>query len=203
MSIPRKAVELVISQEGCPPRPYWPGGSSGITLGVGYDLAHHSLEDLEADWIAPGRVTGDTEALDNLRACVGLSGPAARDLERTVRGVSVDRAGALEVFEERSLPKYEAMTRRAFPGIDELPEDVQGALVSLVFNRGTDMGTPGTRSWDTRREMREVREAVARGDVQAIADAIRSMKRLWEGQGLDGLLTRRDAEAGLVESGLA
>jgi GH24 family phage-related lysozyme (muramidase) len=50
--------------------------------------------------------------------------------------------------------------------------------------------------------MRAVRDAVAAGDLQEIANQIRAMKRLWEGKGLDGLLKRRDAEADLVESAI-
>ncbi len=50
--------------------------------------------------------------------------------------------------------------------------------------------------------MRAVRDAVARKDLREIAGQIRAMKRLWEGQGLDGLLRRRDAEADLVESAI-
>ena len=98
------------------------------------------------------------------------------------------------MFLERSLPKYMKMTEEAFPGIDDLPADAQGALVSLVYNRGTSMD--GGR----RLEMRNIRDAVARGDLQEIANQLRAMKRLWEGKGMDGLLKRRDAEAALVES---
>ena len=36
--------------------------------------------------------------------------------------------------------------------------------------------------------------------IRKIALQFRKMKRLWVGQGLDGLLTRRDAEADLVLS---
>jgi GH24 family phage-related lysozyme (muramidase) len=36
--------------------------------------------------------------------------------------------------------------------------------------------------------------------LQEIADQLRAMKRLWKGQGLDGLLRRRDAEADMVEA---
>jgi hypothetical protein len=61
----------------------------------------------------------------------------------------------------------------AFPGINELSPDAQGALVSLVFNRGTSM------EGDRRREMRAIQAAVANGDLQEIADQLRSMKRLW------------------------
>jgi GH24 family phage-related lysozyme (muramidase) len=55
--------------------------------------------------------------------------------------------------------------------------------------------------------MRNIRTCVGSYDevnkneiLQQIADEIRSMKRLWEGKGLAGLLRRRDAEAALVES---
>jgi GH24 family phage-related lysozyme (muramidase) len=54
-----------------------------------------------------------------------------------------------------------------------------------------------------RAEMRAVRDAVAVQDLAEIAAQLRAMKRLWEGQGLDGLLRRREAEAQLVESCLA
>jgi len=93
-----------------------------------------------------------------------------------------------------------ARTRRAFPGFDVLPLDVQGALVSLVYNRGTRMtDSPGTND---RREMRAIRDLVAGGMVAGIAEQLRLMKRLWVGKGLDGLLRRRDAEAALVESAI-
>jgi GH24 family phage-related lysozyme (muramidase) len=55
---------------------------------------------------------------------------------------------------------------------------------------------------DSRREMRAVRDAVANGDLQEIANQLRAMKRIWEGKGLDGLLKRRDAEADLVGSAI-
>jgi GH24 family phage-related lysozyme (muramidase) len=51
--------------------------------------------------------------------------------------------------------------------------------------------------------MRAIREAVARGDLAEIAAQLRSMKRLWEGQGLGGLIARREEEAQLVESAVA
>jgi GH24 family phage-related lysozyme (muramidase) len=55
---------------------------------------------------------------------------------------------------------------------------------------------------DRRLEMRQVRLAVGQGDMRAVACAIRRMKRLWVGKGLDGLLHRRDDEAALVESAM-
>ena len=79
--------------------------------------------------------------------------------------------------------------------------DVQGALVSLVYNRGTRMAdSPGT---DDRREMRAIRDLVAEGLVVGIPEQLRSMQRLWIGKGLDGLIRRREAEAQLVDSAIA
>jgi GH24 family phage-related lysozyme (muramidase) len=78
--------------------------------------------------------------------------------------------------------------------------DAQGALISLVYNRGTSMfDKPGE---DRRKEMRAIRDAVAVGDLQEIANQLRSMERLWEGKGLDGLIKRREDEAALVESSI-
>jgi GH24 family phage-related lysozyme (muramidase) len=48
--------------------------------------------------------------------------------------------------------------------------------------------------------MRAIREAVPRQDLREIAAQLRSMKRLWVGMGLQGLIDRREAEAVLVES---
>jgi GH24 family phage-related lysozyme (muramidase) len=46
--------------------------------------------------------------------------------------------------------------------------------------------------------MAAIRELVAQKDYAGIAGQIRAMKRLWEDQGLDGLLKRREDEARLV-----
>lgn len=100
-----------------------------------------------------------------------------------------------------SIPVYVERTRKALPGFDLLPLDVQGALVSLVYNRGSGMkDSPGT---DNRKEMRAIRALVARGMIAGIAEQLRAMKRLWQGKKLDGLLLRRGAEASLVESSMA
>jgi len=56
---------------------------------------------------------------------------------------------------------------------------------------------------DRRYEMRQIRQAVAVGDVPTIAREIRAMKRLWAGTDIAaGMTRRRDAKAALVESAL-
>jgi len=100
---------------------------------------------------------------------------------------------------QRSVPDAQRQTEKAFPGVDKLPPDAQGALVSLIYNRGPRMTDRDPKTQD-RREMRAIRDAVPRGDLKEIATQLRSMKRLWENKGMGGLLKRRDAEADLVES---
>ena len=46
--------------------------------------------------------------------------------------------------------------------------------------------------------MKELTAAVAAADLDAVAEQLESMKRLWLGRNLDGLLARRDREAELV-----
>lgn len=173
-------------------RPSWPGGQSGVTVGVGYDLGYHTPAEVMADWA----VLGAVPAAD-LAIVAGLKGTRAQRAVRTglvLRDVFVSWEAALQVFRTVTLPVWLERTAKAFPGVERLHPDVQGVLVSLCYNRGTGM------SGDSRREMRAVRNAVARGDTAEIARQIRRMQRLWVGKGLDGLLRRREAEARMVET---
>jgi GH24 family phage-related lysozyme (muramidase) len=185
-----KARKLIFDFEGIDQPSDWPGGASGITIGIGYDLGYESNDDFEADW-APRLSAGE---LTTLSQVVGIKGTQAEAKASGLKTIKIKSSDAEDVFLNRSVPKYQAQTQQAFPGVDGLPADVQGALFSLVYNRGTSM------NGDSRKEMRAVRDAVAVGDLKEIANQIRAMKRLWVGKGLDGLLKRRDAEADLVES---
>ena len=185
-----KAQKLIFDFEGIDQPSDWPGGASGITIGIGYDLGYESAGDFEEDWKA---ILSDGD-FTTLSQVLGLKGADAQAKAPGLKTIKIKSADAKQVFLERSVPKYQALTQQAFPGVDALPPDAQGALFSLVYNRGTSM------NGDSRKEMRAIRDAVPNGDLQEIADQLRAMKRLWEGKGLDGLLKRRDAEADLVES---
>lgn len=185
-----KAKALLLRHEGYTGRPYWPGGNSGVTLDYGYDLAHHSAAELWADWA--GHLKPDQ--LKRLQTVIGFTGEAAHRMIVGLRDIRVTREAAIAVFEKSSAPKYWSLTAGAFPGIESLPADAQGALFSLVYNRG-----PGL-SGERRAEMRAIRTLVAKGDLKGIAAELRAMKRLWAGKGLPGLLARREDEAVLVEA---
>lgn len=199
LQVPDEALALILEAEGLDQPGQWPGGDSGITIGVGYDLGFVTEQQFEEDW-SPFL---SSDEIDRLKDAIGLAGGRARDRAADFRDIRIKRADGEQVFKERTLPLYSQRTEKALPGVDQLPPMAQGALVSLVFNRGGSMKDDPSRPADeTRREMRAIRDAVAAGDLQEIADQLRAMKRIWEGKGLDGLLRRRDAEADLVESAI-
>jgi len=173
--------------------PTWPAGASGVTIGVGYDLGYNTAAQVSNDWSSS---LGKT-VVDRLSACCGYKGPAARDRIGTVHDIRVPWEAALSVFESRTVARYWAMTLKAYPGADALKPNAQGALLSLVFNRGTSMSPDDPK----RAEMRSIRPLVQAADYRGIADQIRQMKRIWVGTKIeDGMNRRRDAEAGLIMS---
>jgi hypothetical protein len=75
--------------------------------------------------------------------------------------------------------------------VEKLPPDAQGAVLSLVFNRGASC------AGERRREMRAIRDELAGGLALArIAEQCEAMQRLWPE--VRGLRDRRVREAGLV-----
>lgn len=187
-----RSVELIAKSEGFDQPGKWPGYKSGITIGVGYDLGYCTRQQLYKDW--KGKIPD--HQLARLSNAIGLKGQAARSAASQFRDIQIPQNAAMDVFQNSTLPKYYQQACQAFPGLDRLPPDAQGALTSIVFNRGAAM------SGDRRLEMRQIRDAVAgyngQGSLDYIAGRIQSMKRLWVGQGVDGLLVRRDREAALL-----
>jgi len=187
-----KALEMVIKFQGISQPSKWEGGASGVTLGILYDLGFATSEQFEQDWKNYLTAT----QIDRLKGVIGLSGDKAGQRSAEFTDINISPEAALAVFTKRTLPIYQARTAAAFPGLEKLPLDAQGELVSLVIERGTSM------QGDRAREMRAIRDAVASGNLQEIANQLRAMKRLWVGKGFDGLLRLRDAEAALVESAI-
>jgi GH24 family phage-related lysozyme (muramidase) len=183
-----------LDAEGLDQPSEWPGGDSGITLGVGYDLGYE--DSFEKDW-NPYLTTAQ---IDRLKTVVGVKGEKAKSKASNFSDILIKRSDAENVFREVMLPRYIQYTEEAFPGLDNLPLDAKGALVSLVFNRGASM------DGDRRSEMRVIKETIPEytndpeGVLREIANQLQLMKRLWVGKGVDGLLRRRDAEADLVLS---
>lgn len=198
MLVSKKSLDMIISFEVSSKaaynsrykNPIWPGGDSGITIGIGYDIGYATVSQFKKDW--EFRMTN--AALDLLSEACGKKGTAAKNILPRFRQISISYEDACDVFHQTTLPKYAKDTRGIYPGVQKLPPDAQGALLSLVYNRGASL------SGDRRKEMKNIVAHVANADLPKIAKEIRAMKRLWQGQGLDGLLTRREEEAAMVEN---
>jgi hypothetical protein len=136
------------------------------------------------------------------RAC-RLKGDAASALIASLRQVDVPWPDAIKQFDDM-LPFVAGEAATAFPNCDELSADSFGALVSLVYNRGSSLTSREADRLDRRKEMRSIRDLMQRRQLGGIGDQIRQMKRLWEGDPkARGLLDRRELEARLFEAGLS
>lgn len=184
--------------------PCWPGGSSGVTIGCGYDLGYEGA--FENDWA--GRLTDDQRI--RLGRCRGKRGQQAKQALSGVRDIKIPFDLACEVFNEVSVPSQIRLTLKAFPGsAEKLGRVAFGALVSLIFNRGTDMDGPRRMEMAIIKKLIEnERESTAEKPGEAlhrhVAAQFRAMKRLWmDDPDSDGdLVDRREAEAMLVEAAL-
>ncbi len=203
-SIPTRAVAFIAREEVSSrsyyaqfcARPSWPGGASGVTLGVGYDLGYQA--DFERDWSDQFSAA----QIARLKKWVGIKGAPAKAAIAPLADVSVPWHAAWEGYVRRTLPQEVKSTVSTFvvpPATAALPPLCLGVLVSLVYNRGAGMidNSPN----DPRKEMRQIRDAVAQGKFAQVPDAIRSMRRLWPAG--NGLRARREREAELFEVGLA
>lgn len=171
----------------------WPGGSSGVTVGVGFDCGYYSRQEIIDTWT--GYVNGNVIAL--MLEVQGLRGVQAKmRINEQMRRAYISYEVAVEVLLHKILPVEAVKTENTYPGVTALFPDAQAALLSLIYNRGTKLqDDPGETR---RREMKAIAPLVIAKDYKGIAAQIILMKRLWEGQNMGGLLDRRDDEATLI-----
>jgi len=168
----------------------WPGGASGPTIAIGIDCAYYSELELAKIFSFLS-----TEQLDQIKKASGKSGERGKEYTKTLRaaGIVVEWDKALDIFQKLTWPKFTKLAEKTFPGLSDLHPDAYGAIISLVFNRGTSL------KGDSRKEMVNIKNLIPKKDYKKIAKEFRNMKRIWVGKGLDGLIERREAEAVLVE----
>jgi len=169
-------------------RPIWPGGASGVTWGIGYDGGHQTATRIRSDW-------HEHEHVDRLALTAGITGERARDALPAWRDIQTDWPLAVDVYERAMLPRYRHIAARAFGHyFEHAPPAVQGALLSVVLNRG------GSMMGDSRRELRTIRdECLPAGDRECVAREIEASCRVWRGHPLErGLCARRQDEARLA-----
>lgn len=167
--------------------PEWPGAESGVTIGIGDDLGYQSQWAIKTNWHALR-----SDWLNSLADTAGITGVKAKPVAASLSFIIIEWGLATQVFNETTIPEYWVLTKKTFPGVEDLCPNAAGALTSLIYNRGSSLVGP------RRREMATIKQLVPKKDYRGIANQIIAMKRLWEGQNEDGLLSRRDDEAKLI-----
>lgn len=177
-------------RSGYNPRPEWPRGASGVTVGIGYDCGYNSRQVIIADWAAlPNRQE------ERLAATAGVTGRAAQSRLAEVRDIVVTWDLAGQVFDRVTVSKFWQLCERTYPGFDALHPNAQAAILSLTFNRGSSL--VGER----RKEMLAIKQLVPKQDYRRMAGQIRAMERVWRGTEIEhGMTRRREAEARLLET---
>ena len=197
----KRAIDLIVATEVTSQayyekkyrKPVWPGGASGVTIAVGYDLGYANEDKIRRDWT--GKISDDM--VDCLVKYAGLSGEKAHArLAEARREIDIPWAVAYDVFSNIDMPEWCAKVKSSLSNTDKLSEDSFGALVSLAYNRGASFSMTD----DRRKEMRSIKEHMANEEFDEIPDEFRSMKRLWPN--MRGLVDRRESEAKLFEDGL-
>ena len=185
-------------------RPIWPGYSSGITIGCGYDLGYHTMQEFQSDW---GTRIPATD-ISRLAVAIGFKTVEpgrdakvvrAKELVQLLNDVMIGWDTAIAQFDESKMPNLVGQLERALPNLEKLHAHSYGALLSLVFNRGTPFKNAGPR-YTEMVEIRRLMEDGTKSSFEKIPDQFRSMVRIW-GAG-SGLAQRRLGEAELFTKGL-
>jgi hypothetical protein len=171
--------------------PAWPSTTSGITIGIGYDLRFASETSLNADW---GDVLPEA-TLARLAQVIGVVGSA--DRLALVAGIEIPLPATMTVFLQHMVPQHAARTRIAYPSLDRLAAHQRTALVSLVFNRGSAVEGP------RRREMKVIQKLLAAGRLAEVPAQFEAMTRLWDPAKERGPIERRRREATLWRNGFS
>lgn len=176
-------------------RPTWPGGRSGVTVGIGYDLGMSTIAQIRSAW---GNLVTQP-MLQAMTHCAGMTGAAGHTaLIEVYDRIDIPWDKALYVFESVDMPRWVSIVSNKLPNCNKLSPDCMGVLVSLAYNRGPSFDADGDRY----REMRAIKKHMADEEFDRIPDELRSMVRLWPGSNERGLVNRRRAEADLFERGL-
>lgn len=172
--------------------PEWPGGASGVTIALGYDLGYAKPDKIRADWT--GLVPDSMISV--LTSCSGFTGVHAHDKMVQVKNqISIPWSAALQVFLKRDMPNWIATAAHLLPNWDKLGPTCKGIIVSLIYNRGA---AGFNQTGDRMREMRAIKTDMVAQHFDDIPNQFRSMARLWTG----GVHARRLREAALFQQGL-
>ena len=181
MRISEKGLQFIYTLEAFPGlsnHVHWPGGSSGVTLGPGYDMKERSETTIIADMRAIGL---DTAKAEKIAKGSGLVGPTkAQEFCKANRSLVNLGVKQEMVLLRHIVPQYEGMVKRGIT--TNLLQNEFDALVSFAYNPG--------------REFKNVAGLINQGKV---ADAMHKIKQVIKtgGKVNNGLINRRGHEVTL------
>ena len=197
----KRAIDLIVSFEVTDEATYkakyqhteWPGGASGVTIGIGYDLGYATKVQIAKDWA--GQLPDAMIAV--LKTASGVTGDPAKALAKSMTtSVTVPWNIANAVFAAATLPDTNKAVIKALANTDQLSGNSFGALVSLVYNRGASFTKTGPRFI----EMNNIKNHMSAKAFSKIPDELLHMQRLWPT--VPGLQRRRREESALFSAGL-
>lgn len=161
---------------------HWPGGSSGVTIGRGYDMGQRTRLQVQRELSYAGMNAASAEALS---MAAGYRGAAAERFVSEYRGylpgISLDVQQAL--FEEITTPEIIADVKRILSKVDVVNEygranwdDLSAPVQELLF----DLRYRGDYRADTRKDLQPLIVAQDyRGLITLVSDIA-----YWKGNGV-------------------
>lgn len=174
-------------------KPEWPGGQSGVTIMLGYDLgyANHTKIDTDLKGKIPDAMLAACHSVS------GFTGPEAHDAMLRVHSlIDIPWPVAFGVFLANDMPAWIATVVKYLPNTDLISPDCLGVLTSIAYNRGASFNNAGDRY----REMRSIKTDMGSKNFADVSHQIRSMARLWPVG--NGVHSRRLREANLWDQGM-
>jgi len=171
------------AQTGVSNKPHWPGGSSGVTLGPGYDLGHRTASQIIADLTSIGV---SSSAAETLSAAAGLTGTDAQTFAKANSNAVNLTQSQKEALLNLALPTYQQHVQNYVTV--PVNQNQFDAMVSLDYNIG---GGNFKNS--------SVVANLNKGDVAAAAESF----KLWNKSGgkvVQGLVNRRELEVALFNT---
>ena len=193
--ISKELWDFILNTEKYVATPYVPSngddGKSGVTLGYGYDLGQQTKSTMYNElstFYTPGQ-------LKRLEIALGIKGIKAYELSHSLRDITITKENAkkLAVIVKQ---RYAELVVSIYPEILKYHPHCQGALLSLVYNRGISLDGP------SRREMKDIQNVLKVNNAYEIPSLLRSMKRLWTTTKNRGVAIRREDEAKWFEKGV-
>ncbi|WP_330769080.1 type VI secretion system tip protein TssI/VgrG [Burkholderia cepacia] len=114
---------------------HWPGGSSGVTLGPGYDMSKRSAAEVRRDMITIGMNEKDAT---HISAAAGLAGDAARNFAKDNKTLVVLAEAQEYALLRYIVPQYEERMRQYVD--NSLSQHEYDAMVCYAYNSGGGLG---------------------------------------------------------------